>query len=223
MFEPPHIDAMFRAGTRYRWDDGTHSVVDVQSVGVLRLPTGRLVVQDPGWGAHPAVSPFIATVAPGHYPVTLSISQWDHSPYPDVASPMRLVNAARITVRDEPAVSWELALRLDQTPATLEDGSFVGFAVDSGAGCFLDASARDYLEHARELDQSAVDDAIDRVSRLGGVELPTDDPEGNIIVFRCGMGDGSYSTWIGRAENGKITSFVSDLELLRHSLGPETD
>lgn len=52
MSESP-MDMMFSAGTRYRWDDGTASVIDVQSVGVSRLPTGHLIAQDPGWGSPP--------------------------------------------------------------------------------------------------------------------------------------------------------------------------
>ncbi|MEU8797363.1 DUF4241 domain-containing protein [Spirillospora sp. NPDC048819] len=62
-------------------------------------------------------------------------------------------------------------------------------------------------------------DAIVRSIHLGGIEVPTDDPELNVIVFRCGMGDGTYPIWIGRARNGEVVCFVADLELLQHSLG----
>ncbi|MEU8797364.1 DUF4241 domain-containing protein [Spirillospora sp. NPDC048819] len=54
------------------------------------------------------MQPFIVTVPPGRYPVTLSISHWERSPVPHIPSPMRLVNAAKLNVRAEPAVSWEL-------------------------------------------------------------------------------------------------------------------
>jgi hypothetical protein len=49
---PPDVGTMFRAGTRYGWDDGTYSVIDVRAVGEMKLPTGRLVAQDPGWELH---------------------------------------------------------------------------------------------------------------------------------------------------------------------------
>src|SRR5712691_5332370 len=89
MPKAPDIDLMYRSGTHYRWEDGTESVIDVQPVGVLNLPTGHLIAQDPGWGVHPGVQPFTATVPPGRYSVTLSISHWDRSPTPGFASPMR--------------------------------------------------------------------------------------------------------------------------------------
>ncbi|MFI8552293.1 DUF4241 domain-containing protein [Spirillospora sp. NPDC077959] len=190
-------------------------MIDVQSAGALRLPTGHLIVQDPGWGVQPEVQPFIVKVPPGRYPVTLSISHWERSPVPQRPSPMRLVNAARLNIRAESAVSWELALQPGQDAELLEDGSFFGFSVDSGAGCFLDASARDHLE----LDRPAMSNAIYRTIQVGGIEVPTDDPDLNVIVFRCGMGDGTYPTWIGRARNGEVACFVADFELLQHSLG----
>ena len=31
----------------------------------------------------------------------------------------------------------------------------------------------------------------------------------------------AFPTWIGRAKNGEVTCFVTDLELLHHSLGPD--
>ena len=219
---PPNADLMFRAGTRYGWNDGTYSLIDIQAIGELKLLTGRLMAQDPGWGMHPGVQPFTVGVPPGRYPVTLSISHWDQSPRPGPASPMRLVNAAKLTVRDEPAASWELALQPGQDPATLEDGHFYGFGVDSGTGCFMDASAREHL-HQLQADQDLWSEAIGGVFERGGIDVPTGDPDVNIIVFKCGMGDGSYPTWIGRAANQDPVCFVADLELLQHSLGPASD
>ncbi|MBA9003102.1 DUF4241 domain-containing protein [Thermomonospora cellulosilytica] len=222
MLQPPDFDPMFRVGTRYRWDDDDPSVIDVQPVGELYLPSGRLIAQDPGWGAHPRVAPFTVTVPPGRYPVTLSISHWERSSDPDVPSPLRVVNAAKLTVRDEPAVSWELALLPGQNPAGLQDGEFFGFGVDSGTGCFLDASALTHLDRMSYPRHPALHDAMRNAYKLGGTDLPTDDPDLNIIVFSCGMGDGAYPTWIGRTATGDIACFISDLELLHHSLGPET-
>jgi Protein of unknown function (DUF4241) len=38
-------------------------------------------------------------------------------------------------------VTWEPALRPGEDPATLQPDEFFGFGVDTGTGCFLDASA----------------------------------------------------------------------------------
>jgi Protein of unknown function (DUF4241) len=216
---PPDVGVMFQHGIRYDWANGTHSVIDVQAAGVLKLPTGRLIAQDPGWGTHPAVEPFTVGVEPGHYPVTLSISHWDQSPTSGIPSPMRLVNAVKLTVRDEPAVFWDLALQPGQELASLADGQFFGFGVDSGTGCFMDASARDQLDRL-VTDQDLWKEATGDIGARGFSDISTDDPDLNIIVFECGMGDGSYPTWIGRATGGATVCFVADLELLQHSLGP---
>lgn len=222
MLEQPDVDSMFRVGARYRWADGTYSTINVRLVGELRLPTGRLVAQDPGWGIRPRVQPFVETLRPGRYPVTLSISRWDRSPDSHSASTMELVNAARLTVRSEPSLSWELALQSSQVHLPLEKDSIPGFGVDSGAACYLDAAGREYLEYMSRHESSDLANAMRESLDVGGIEVLTDDPGINIIVFRCGMGDGTYPTWIGRGKSGDITCFVSDLELLHHSLGPDT-
>lgn len=209
---------MFRSGTQYHWADGRESVIEVQSVGELSLPTGGLVAQDPGWGTRPEVQPFIVTVPPGRYPVDLSVSQWGRSPDPCGPHPLRLVNAARLNVRPEPPVSWEPALQLGQAGVSLENDSIPGLSVDSGTACFLDAAARNQLEYKSQGVRSDLEDAMVQVADVGGLEVGTDDPDFNIIVFKCGMGDGMYLTWIGRSESGNVVSFVVDLELLQHSL-----
>jgi hypothetical protein len=212
---------MFRAGARYGWTDGTRSVIDVRAVGELKLPTGQLIAQDPGWGPRPQVPPFTVNVPPGRYPVILSISHWAQSATPGVASPKRLVNAAKLAVAEEPAASWELALQPGQDPAALEDGHFFGFGVDSGTGCFLDAAAR---EHLRQLqDQDLWIQATREISQQGGTDISTTDQDLNIIMFKCGMGDGRYPVWIGRAASQDPVCFVADLELIQHSLGPVSD
>jgi len=206
---------MFRAGTRYGWPDGTHSVIDVRAVGELKLPTGRLVAQDPRW-EHRKVPPFSVPVPPGRYPVVVSISHWDESPTAGIASPLRLVNAVKLVVADQPVTCWELALQPGQDPAALEEGQFFGFGVDSGTGCFFDAAAGDHL-HQLQQDREWTQ-AIAAIGAEGAIDVPTADPDLNIIIFKCGMGDGSYPVWIARAASQDPLYFLADLELLRHSL-----
>jgi len=217
---PSDFGPMFCAGTRYGWPDGTHSVINVHAVGELKLPTGSLIAQDPRW-EHPRVPPFTVPVPPGQYPVIVSISHWDQSPTAGVASPLRLVNAAKLVVADQPVASWELALQPGQDPTALAEGQFFGFGVDSGTGSFLDAAASHHLRPLRQ--DREWTQAIAAISAQGAIGIPTADPDLNIIVFKCGMGDGSYPVWIGRAASQEPVCFVADLELLQHSLGPAAD
>jgi hypothetical protein len=158
-------------------------------------------------------------IPPGHYPVIVSISHWDQSPTRGIASPLRLVNAAKLVVADQPVTSWELALLPGQDPAALDEEQFFGFGVDSGTACFLDAAAR---EHLRPLQQDREwTQAIGAATGAqGAADVSTADPDLNIIMFKCGMGDGSYPVWIGRATSQDPVCFLADLELLQHSLGP---
>ena len=123
----------------------------------------------------------------GRYLVTLSISHWDQSPAPRIAPPLRLVNAARLVVADQPAASWELALQPGQDPAVRRD---------------------------------LWDEVTSAIGEQGGIDISTGDPDLNIVMFKCGMGDGAYPVWAGRAISQDPVCFVADLELLQHSFGP---
>ncbi|MFF3559525.1 DUF4241 domain-containing protein [Streptomyces sp. NPDC002574] len=45
------------------------------------------------------------------------------------------------------------------------------------------------------------------------VELPSTEPEPNLIAFRAGRGDGAYPVWIGRTDDGQVGCVVFDFQL----------
>jgi hypothetical protein len=48
--QPSELDAMFQPGTRYALrGGGPAGVVDVKRAGLLRMPSGRLILADPAW------------------------------------------------------------------------------------------------------------------------------------------------------------------------------
>lgn len=89
--------------------------MEVRDAGILHLATGRLVVCDPFW-APDSLAPFSVEVAPGRYPVTLSIARVDQPIDPEVPSPVLSVAAAKLTVVDQPVAGWELALLPGEDP-----------------------------------------------------------------------------------------------------------
>jgi Protein of unknown function (DUF4241) len=198
---PANLDAMFRAGTRLALPLGDEVAtvgMDVRELGRLRMPTGRLIAADPR-----AISfdnkPLVATVPPGEYPVTLAVARWEPPPEPG-PRPGR-VAAARLLVRDEPMVAWELALRAGQDPRLLGEEEFYGFGVDSGLACLVDAGAADRLTYIRaDLD--------------GGVEVTDPGSGANAFVFASGWGDGAYPVWVGRTAAGEVACFVADMLVL---------
>ena len=131
---PPNgIDELFAAGSERRIDD-RRLRLSTHRAGELHLPTGQLVAADPS-SLDLDGRPFTATVAPGTYPVTISLAT-----FADDAGHRR-VCAARLDITDEPVARWELALRDGQDPLDLDFGEFFGFGVDAGMACFVDAEA----------------------------------------------------------------------------------
>lgn len=229
--QPPDLDALFRPGVRYRLphpDGGdAEAMVELHDAGSLHLATGRLVACDPFW-APDSLAPFSVAVAPGRYPVTLSIARVDRPTDPDVPSPVLSVAAAKLTVVDQPVAGWELALLPDEDPTTPPPGGVHGFQVDnSGTGALVDASALAELGRQSQLGPDGQDPELDRVVPMllarQVVNLVLDQgADLNVVMFLCAMGAGTYPVWVGRTAAGEPACFVADLELLsRHSPGPD--
>ncbi|MBN6057282.1 DUF4241 domain-containing protein, partial [Nonomuraea sp. RK-328] len=144
----------------------------------------------------------------------LAIAEFETRPYG--ARPRAA--AAKVVISSEDVASWEMALRPGQRMADLTDDAFFGFAVDSDQGCYLDLSMLPFLQRLQR-DESELDVARDRVMQDCHTELMDQQTGANIVLFDCGMGDGSYPTWIGRSVSGEISCFATDLELLSHSSG----
>ncbi|MEV6240100.1 DUF4241 domain-containing protein [Lentzea sp. NPDC051838] len=190
---------------------GEQQVVAVQQVGELSLPTGRLVAADPFVVWPEDAEAFTETVAPGTYPVSVSlVSYLDGDGFPDVRQGYR-VAAARVTVLDEQAYSW--------TPAVLP-GRLVpmeeefGYDVKSSTGAFFDLSAADAVDRLASDDEAGNCDLIDALGKVGGGRGPanvTDPRSGlNVVAFSTGWGDGVYPTWVGRNTAGDPVAFVTD-------------
>jgi hypothetical protein len=125
------------------------------SVGGLTLSSGQIVAEDPLTTDGPQA--FTVTVAPGTYPVLLSVDDREGR------------NAfALLQLGPGRPTRWELALQPGEHPGPDET---VGYGVDAGTGCYMDLDTARLLE-ARE--QAEIDRKI-RLVRAQGVSL--DDAE----------------------------------------------
>ncbi|MER5200789.1 DUF4241 domain-containing protein [Streptomyces sp. NPDC002755] len=201
---PGPLEALFRPGTRLTCGDESAAVIaEPVRAGMLRLPTGSVVAGDPCTMDDDL--PFTVTVPPGDYDVLISTMRWEGQDR-EGETP-----AAMLRVLDEPAVSWELALRPGQDARLLGAGEFYGFGVDTATACFVDASARDTLAKLYEQQQT---------EGLGGEpdvhSCTVSDPlsGANLIAYPSGRGDGSYPVWIGRDAEGAVTCLVADMLVL---------
>ncbi|GIE55721.1 hypothetical protein BJY16_004277 [Actinoplanes octamycinicus] len=207
----PDLDRLLQAGARYLQDDVTY-VVESHPLGDLTLPTGQLAAFDPGV-TDEEDEPFSVTVAPGRYRMVgwVAVLEKEEREW------QRRVAAVQLVIRDEPAVSWELALVDGDDPDALEEGEFYGYGVDTGAGAFADISVSRALARwdSEEFEETfdpedfpdePVPGLFDRVidRRTGG----------NVIMVESGWGDGYYPTFIGRTATGEVASFVTDFLVL---------
>ncbi len=233
--EPPNFEPMFQPGNRYRLPDpdGTEAVVEVHNAGLLHLPTGRVVACDPFWGSdvQRQVAPFTVTVPPGRYPVSVAAIRTDPLD-PDDPDPLRLGVAAKLTIRQEPVVAWEVALQPGQDLAALAPDEIYCLGVDSGNASFFDAAAIAAVvplgEWGIDFEKGELRPERERflaeLHRKAWANLVVDPvADLNVVMFDCGLGDGGYATWIGRTAAGAPACFVVDLLLLSDCFGPLTD
>ncbi|GLW31815.1 hypothetical protein Areg01_47540 [Actinoplanes regularis] len=176
----------------------TTARIEVVAAGDLHLPSGRLVAADPGWLSADQ-EPYLVTVAPGSYPVTISRA------YLAGDEEHVRIAAARLTVADRPVIAWEMALCTGQDQLDLREGRYYGVGVDAGMACFLDAGQRE--RYAVLFDGDLPDELM--LDQGGFVMLD----HGGLIAYHSGWGDGAYPTWIGRDENGEVVCFVTDMLL----------
>jgi hypothetical protein len=205
----PDLDVVLTAGYRTECDGIAYHVKPYE-LGPVVLPTGKVVGCDP---LVPHTTPFVDAVAPGRY----QLRAWVAVLHKDGSEWQRRITALQMVVADEPAASWTMALLPDQDVASLGDEDFFGYGVDAGTGTLADQVA---IEALSEWDYEQVDavfipaqipdDPIEAVI-TAVVEERT---AANVYVVGSGWGDGVYATYVGRTEDGRITSFVTDFRVV---------
>lgn len=205
---PEQTAALFEEGSRHQLDTGDWATASTVPGGSLRLPTGRLVAADPAWDWR-NIEPFTVAVAPGAYPLTLAVVTTHDD---------ERVAAVKMTVRDEPVVTWEMALRPGQDPAALAPGEAYDVGVDSGTMALVDNAALPAIGARIDADPS-----VSYVrERTGTVELTDPSSGGNMVIFRTGYGDGGYPLWVGRTAAKAVSCFVVDMAMLPRATGRST-
>jgi Protein of unknown function (DUF4241) len=220
---PPDFTRLFAEGSTHdfgRPHVGCEMTVRVAEGARLRLPTGRLVAAEP-WshlGDSADSYAFTQRVAPGTYPVELIIADYHYPTHPQGREGFSEVAAARLVIRDAPAVRWRLALREGDDEAQLADDEFYGYPVDGGTGSFGSAEVFESIARSEAIDDLAY--IVGDLGRADEVGVYTDKTTGdNLVMFRSGGGDGHYPTWVGYTVGGEVACFVTDFGTLTEDLG----
>ncbi|AEW99823.1 DUF4241 domain-containing protein [Streptantibioticus cattleyicolor] len=216
----PDFIGLFEPGAIHPSTDGDSLRVRVVPGVPLSLPSGRVIAMEPflcGFDDAEKLA-FDERVAPGTYPVVLVMVDvvGEDGKVTDTR-----VAAARLEIRDEPVVSWELALRPGQDAAGLSDDEYFGYPVDGGTGCFVDAQTFEAIGEEEDFADRVVSAMWEDDAGAPGpkrtpdpVTLAVEDDGHAVVVFSTGWGDGVYPTWIGRTADGDVACFLTDFDAL---------
>jgi hypothetical protein len=90
----------------------------------------------------------------------------------------------------------------------------------SGQACLLDHAVLPFLIDLADDEEASIELSL-RVDREM-FEHVVDEVTGlNVIVFACGMGDGTYPVWLGSTAEGEVAQVVVDLEFMSGCVGAE--
>ena len=113
----PDLTAMLTPGARFE-SDGIAYAIERLPVGTVTVPTGEITVCDPLTYSAGA-EPFTVPIAPGTYPLIAWVALISQ----DGSAPQQRTAALQLTVNDQPAVRWEMALNPGQDISVLDSGT----------------------------------------------------------------------------------------------------
>lgn len=199
--------------------------LETLEIGDLNLPSGEIIAADPFFTSHS--KPFRRSVEPGTYPVVLGLAQQELSYF-------RLA-FSKLVFSEHPVVRWEMAIEQDFTESeiiSLTPEDFVGFGVEAGLACFLDATTN--IAYLQKQDQFYADNpsgnyyddvlAAEFALQSGSHEKSSSDGDwcnhviqsgepGNVIIFSSGWGDGYYPSYWGLDAEGQPVELIIDFLL----------
>lgn len=198
--------------------NGSFASLSVQSLGILRVPSGRLGACDPFVELE---QPTVVLVPSGDYPVSVTIA--DVSEEQD-GSHKREAYLSVILSDAEPA-TVELAPGLGGPPG---EGEFFGVGVDAGTVAFVDADSvarcmpadgTNWYEDVYDSDEpdswfSLMDAEAPLPAGLANIVMPRATAGENVVLAHSGWGDGFYPLLQTRAADGHVTGIHVDLRVV---------
>ncbi len=215
------LEAAFTPGSRLGTlpDGPTTSVevVEVVEVTTIRLPSGRLVVDepwpkesDPETGA-PAGRELAERIPPGAYRVEAA---WTEATYEFMGERFdgREVAAVRLRVTDDPVARWELALGVEDDIERVQPDDRIGFSSETNMGSFADATGWPVLTAPFREFWHGIRNGNGRpraTENLGGGSFERTSDEAlaaDLVTFPV---DSGSVIWLGRTAAGGIATVVA--------------
>ncbi|MCZ9874186.1 DUF4241 domain-containing protein [Brachyspira hyodysenteriae] len=125
--------------------------LDILDIGEVNLSSGKIIACDPlAYLYDDQVSPFIQTVKPDKYKVSLLIIKDEER-----------IAISKISLSDNEPKRYELAVTGEEDLSQVEEGEFFGYPVDAGMGCFCDYdAAKNILNTKTNLKRKAAEISI---------------------------------------------------------------
>ena len=192
--------------------------LDILEVGEVNLPSGKIIACDPLAYLYDDVKPFIQTVKPNKYKVSLLVIEEEER-----------IAITKVSFSDKEPKSYELAVTGEEDLSEVEEGEFFGYPVDAGMGCVCDEeTAKKYLAYEKELEKdnedfdNRYDDLFSDLLEENAEKYPKyqseygdwlnwNIPESdlNIVLFTSGYGDGYYPCYFAYDENNEICALYT--------------
>ncbi|HEY0541457.1 MAG TPA: DUF4241 domain-containing protein [Actinoallomurus sp.] len=208
----PDFERLFAPGARHTLSGGHAVTIRLRTGAELSLPSGRVAAGEPFmYGSLQDSGGFIQRVPPGRYPVVLILGDFVGDRGNETYS-FTTVAAARLVIRDEPVVSWEMAVYDGQDVGRLGDDEFYGYPVDGGTGGFVDVQniAALCADYDAFIERLLVDFGDSDHDPTAPVIVTNAESEPVVVAFTSGGGDGRYPTWIGRTADGEVACVLTD-------------
>lgn len=203
---PAFLEEAFTNGYSRKDADSDQLVFNRIDIGRLNVKDGRIYACDPL--SLFLEEPFDIEFPKGQYPVQVAIAS--------INGDDERIGFARIKFTDTKPVKWTYALTEGQDVSELEDDEIFGYSVESGTGCFMDASG--YKEYdslyKEDLELSTISNELRSNYKDTRSWLMWEGKNSNTAIFSSGYGEGLYATYIGFDDYGSICRLVTDFGLL---------
>ena len=183
--------------------------IERREIADLVIVSGKVVACDP-FTVYEGVLPFDREVAPGRYPVVLSIAHVEENRDQRVAYAMLMLGEGR-------PVRWELATWPGKGLSDLGEGEVFGYGVDAGTGSFMDEVAAQKLAQDEDLIDRLLEDSRENyVDTWSWTDFVVDEETGaNVISFSSGFGDGFYPSYLAFDEADRLVALVTDFGVVQ--------
>lgn len=172
--------------------------------GKLKLLTGKIIAMDPILLYDDEC--FSEYIKPGTYPVNIYVGK--------AKDRVKQTIAAEIKFKQGEVVNWKMALLEGESAKAFAKNEFMGYEVEYGLACFMDEKVLEIIDSFSEDELETYEKRIKNAVRNSinsCADIIMDEKTGlNLVVFASGWNKGTFPTYFGFDNKGKLLSLVTD-------------